>query len=240
MYIKLEDINFKYKGNQIDIIKNFSISIEKGETVCILGQSGSGKSSILRLLAGLEIPYQGYIEIDGEVIQDGNLFIPPEKREVGMVFQDYALFPHMTVSKNIAYGITHLNRTNRKKRLTEMLDLVDVTELARRYPYQLSGGQQQRVALARAIAPQPRVLLLDEPFSNLDANLRGKIRNKLNDIIKQIDITSILVSHDIEDALDIADRLVIIKEGRVVRNGTPEEIIGMPKTDYVASIVGKN
>ncbi len=240
MYIKFKDICFKYKGNKLDVIKNLSFSIKKGETVCILGQSGSGKSSILRLLAGLEIPYQGYIEIDGDIMQDSNLYIPPEKREVGMVFQDYALFPHMTVHKNIAYGITHLNRIDRKKRITEVLKLVDIEELARRYPHQLSGGQQQRVALARAIAPQPRVLLLDEPFSNLDANLKDKIRRKLNEIIKKIDITSILVSHDIEDALDIADRLVIIKEGQVVRHGTPEEIISMPNTDYVASIVGKN
>ncbi|MTI61778.1 MAG: ABC transporter ATP-binding protein [Firmicutes bacterium] len=237
MYIKMENINFRYKGNSIDIIDDLSLSINKGETVCILGESGSGKSSILRLLAGLEEPYDGYIEIDKKVMKDSNIYLPPENRGIGMVFQDYALFPHMTVAKNITYGFTDLKKAERRKRLNEVMELVDIKELADRYPYQLSGGQQQRVALARAIAPQPRVLLLDEPFSNLDANLKDKIREKLKEIIKKINITTILVSHDIEDALNIADRLVIIKEGQVIEDSFPKSVIEKPKTEYIKGLV---
>lgn len=155
-----------------------------------------------------------------------------------MVFQDYALFPHMTVAKNIVYGINNLRKIQRKKRLIEVMELVKIKELAYRYPYQLSGGQQQRVALARAIAPQPRVLLLDEPFSNLDANLKDKIREKLKEIIKKIKITTILVSHDIDDALDIADRLVIIKGGKVIEDNIPGAIIERPKTEYIKGSQG--
>ncbi len=237
MYIKMQNLNFRYKGNSVDVIDDLSLSIKKAETVCILGESGSGKSSILRLLAGLEVSYDGYIEIDEKVMQDSNVFLPPEKRGIGMLFQDYALFPHMTVAKNITYGITNLRKYERKRRLIEVMELVDIKELADRYPYQLSGGQQQRVALARAIAPQPRVLFLDEPFSNLDANLKDKIREKLKRIIKEIDITTILVSHDIEDALDIADRLVIIKEGKVIEDNIPEAVIKSPKTEYIKGLV---
>ena len=218
MFLKIENLHFKYKNNKDDNIKNLNISIEKGEVVGILGESGSGKSTILRILAGLETPYKGNIEIDGKKIYDDKTFIETEHRGIGMVFQDYALFPHMTVAKNIMFGLKKISKSEKEKRMIEMLELVNLTEYKNKYPYELSGGQQQRIAIARAIAPKPSILLLDEPFSNLDANLKSKIRNDLKEIIKDANITSIFVTHDKEDAIDIASKVIVIDKGEVIKN----------------------
>ncbi|WP_059173264.1 ABC transporter ATP-binding protein [Bacillus sp. FJAT-27445] len=215
MFIQIKDLNYKYKNAKEAVIKNFCLDIERGEIVSILGESGSGKSTILRLIAGLECPQDGSINICGETVCNRSCFIAPEKRGIGFVFQDYALFPHMTVAKNILFGLKKKSRKEKRERLDEMLNLVNLSDYANRYPHELSGGQQQRVALARALAPEPSLLILDEPFSNLDAGLQEKIRGELRAIIKKTGITSIFVTHDQEDAHAMADRIVYIENGKV-------------------------
>jgi iron(III) transport system ATP-binding protein len=199
MQLEIKDLTFAYNKKD-KIVENFNLEVEKGEIVALVGASGSGKSTVLRLTAGLEIPDAGEIRIAGETVAAERKFRAAEKREVGMVFQDYALFPHLSVEKNIAFGIDHLSKAKRKTRVRELLELVNLEGFEKRYPHQLSGGQQQRIALARTIAPGPELLLLDEPFSNLDAELKDKIRRELNQIIKEVGVTTILVSHDREDA----------------------------------------
>ena len=179
MFITLDNVCFAYPHVQEKALDCFSMTVEKGEVISILGPSGSGKSTVLRILAGLEVPIHGTFKIQNKVIFDDKTFVQPEKRGIGMVFQDYALFPHMTVAENIMFGLFNMNRFEKKKRLKSVLELVELTEFEKRYPHQLSGGQQQRVAIARAIAPNPSLILLDEPFSNLDAELQLKIRKDL-------------------------------------------------------------
>ncbi|WP_242271934.1 ABC transporter ATP-binding protein [Bacillus cereus group sp. BfR-BA-01310] len=208
MFFEMNNLSFRYKNAKQDVIDGLSISIEKGEIVGILGKSGSGKSTLLRLIAGLEYPSSGSIEIKNKTIVDDEHFLVPEKREVGMVFQDYALFPHLTVEKNIKFGLHHFPKSEQKNRLLHMLELIDLKGFEKRYPYELSGGQQQRVALARALAPNPSILLMDEPFSNLDADLRGKIRQELKNILKKEGMTCIFVTHDREDVNAICDRVI--------------------------------
>ncbi|MGG1664244.1 ABC transporter ATP-binding protein [Brevibacillus sp. NRS-1366] len=207
-FFQMEEISFGYgKGND-RVIRDFSLRMEQGEIVGILGQSGCGKSTLLRLIAGLEEPTAGRIVINGKVLVDQRQFVEPEQRGVGMIFQDYALFPHLTVEQNILFGLHRLTKTERKERLGEMLELVQLEEYGRRFPHELSGGQQQRVAFARALAPRPSILLMDEPFSNLDADLKKKIREELKQMLRAANITSILVTHDKEDAQTICDRIV--------------------------------
>lgn len=225
MFVEIKGLFFIYNHSREETIKDFFLEIEQGEIISILGESGSGKSTILRLISGLEVPVRGTIKIDNKVMVDDHTFVLPEKRGVGMVFQDYALFPHMTVEKNIKFGLKKMSTSEKNQRLEEVLELVNLTEFKNRYPYELSGGQQQRVALARALAPQPSLLLLDEPFSNLDADLQNKIREELKNIIKRVGITSIFVTHDREDSKMIADRVVILKRGKIVRIGKPKEIL---------------
>ncbi|WP_100405432.1 ABC transporter ATP-binding protein [Bacillus solitudinis] len=226
MFVQINHLKYQYRNASEPTIKDFSLDIKQGEVVCILGESGSGKSTILRLIAGLETASAGSIKINDTVIIDEHHFTPPEKRGVGMVFQDYALFPHMTVAKNIKYGLRKMNRRQKQQRLEEMLALINLADYQDRYPFELSGGQQQRVALARALAPAPSLLIFDEPFSNLDANLQVKIRDELRMILKKTGITSIFVTHDQEDAQALADRIVFIENGIVKRVGPPEEILG--------------
>ncbi|NGP46795.1 ABC transporter ATP-binding protein [Bacillaceae bacterium SIJ1] len=226
MYVQIQNVHYQYKNSHKPTIKDFCLDIEQGETVTILGESGSGKSTLLRLIAGLETPSSGSISIDGKTIVDQKQFIPPEQRGVGMVFQDYALFPHMTVAKNITYGLRKMNRRKKQERLEELLDLVNLADFKDRYPYELSGGQQQRVALARALAPAPALLVCDEPFSNLDANLQVKIRDELHGILKKTGVTSIFVTHDQADAQALADRIVFIEDGIINTVGPPEEVLG--------------
>lgn len=212
MYVIIKNLSFKYKNAKNYQIKNFNMQIEKGEIVALLGSSGSGKSTILRLISGLEIPMEGEIIVDNKILYNKDVFIEPDKRGIGMVFQDYALFPHLNVEKNVLFGVGKLNKHEKQKILEDVLDLVDMKQYKKRYPHELSGGQQQRIAIARALAPKPSLLLLDEPFSNLDASLRKKIRNEIKDILKKSQTTSVFVTHDLEDAKDVADRIVIIDE----------------------------
>lgn len=225
MYVEINDLSFTYKHAKEKTIHRAMINIEKGEIITILGKSGSGKSTILRLIAGLEVPDEGSITINGQVMTDDFQFVQPEKRGVGMVFQDYALFPHMTVAANIKFGLKKMKRKEKEARLQEVIELVGLRGFEKRYPYELSGGQQQRVALARAMAPNPSLIMFDEPFSNLDADLQIKIRDELRDILKKAAITSIFVTHDQADARAIADRVIIMEDGRVIQEGTPELLI---------------
>ncbi|PIC80246.1 ABC transporter [Sporosarcina sp. P18a] len=210
MFVDIQNLSFRYSKKQQPVIDRFSFAIKKGEIVGIVGASGSGKSTLLRLLAGLEDPTAGSIELDGRLIVGDNTYIEAEKRGVGMVFQNYALFPHLTVSENICFGLHKMKRPEKKKRLDEMLELVQLQEFAKRYPHELSGGQQQRVALARALAPSPSILLMDEPFSNLDTNLKSLIRMEVRDILQKANITCLFVSHDQADVDAICDRTIYI------------------------------
>lgn len=194
------------------ILDSHSLAMEKGEIVGIVGPSGCGKSTLLRLIAGLEEPNEGSIEIAGQTVVDDGTFVPPDRRGVGMVFQDYSLFPHLTVAENIEFGLHKWPKSKRKERLKAMLELVHLQGLAGRYPHELSGGQQQRVALARALAPEPSILLMDEPFSSLDAGLKAEIRAELREILAQAGTTCLLVSHDQQDVEAICDRAVRIGE----------------------------
>jgi iron(III) transport system ATP-binding protein len=207
--VEIQNLTFSFSKKAAPVIKDFSFSMDKGEIVGVLGSSGSGKSTLLRLIAGLEMPTSGNITIAGTTVVNEKLFTQPENRGVGMVFQDYALFPHMTVKDNVLFGLSRLSRKERQTRLTEMLELVQLKDFENRYPHELSGGQQQRVALARALAPKPNVLLMDEPFSNLDSDLKECIREDLRRILKTADMTCIMVSHDQKDVESICDRSIV-------------------------------
>lgn len=216
MYVKINDLSFEYKPHT-PVLKGIDFSMDEGEVVAVLGSSGSGKSTLLRLMCGLEKPVEGCISVNQCTLCSKHVFLNPEKREVGMVFQDYALFPHLTVEKNIGFGLRHLKKGDKAARIEEMLTLIDMNEFKSVYPHELSGGQQQRVALARAMAPNPDVLLLDEPFSNLDADLKERIRKDLRKIFEKTQMTCILVTHDYDDAVSIADRIVYLEGGQIIR-----------------------
>ncbi|MDW7660406.1 MAG: ABC transporter ATP-binding protein [Bacillota bacterium] len=210
MYLNLKDIQFSYDNSQNVVLSNFSVSIDQGEIVSVVGNSGSGKSTLLRIISGLEDRSTGQIELDGDVLQSSKVFVQPEKRKIGFVFQDYALYPFLNVRQNIEFGIKKLPPKERKRRIEETLSLVKINELEKRFPHELSGGQMQRVALARALAPKPRVLLMDEPFSNLDTELVGELRLELRSLLKKEGMTVILVTHNQDDAGFMADRIIKI------------------------------
>ncbi|WP_448587307.1 ABC transporter ATP-binding protein [Thermocrinis sp.] len=235
-HIKLEDVSKGFGG--ADAVKNISLEVLKGEFFSLLGPSGSGKSTILRLIAGLEKPNRGRIWIDKEVVAGDGRWVPPEKRRVGLVFQDYALFPHMTVFENVAFGLRSYSTAEKRIKVSGVLELVGLAHAERKYPYQLSGGEQQRVALARALVVQPKIMLLDEPFSNLDADLRRELRRETKRILKEMGTTTILVTHDQEEALSLSDRVGVINKGVLEQVGTPYEIYHKPSTRFVADFVG--
>lgn len=212
-----------------------SVAVYEHELVALLGPSGCGKTTLLRLIAGFERPGEGSVSIGGRVVADASTFVPPERRRVGMVFQEYALFPHMTVEKNVAYG---LEREGRNARVAELLDLVGLGGLGGRYPHELSGGQAQRVALARALAPNPAVVLFDEPFSNLDSRLRVSLRSEVRRILKEAGAAALFVTHDQEEAFSLADRVAVMWEGRVVQQGRPSEVYRIPATRDLATFLG--
>jgi iron(III) transport system ATP-binding protein len=213
------------------------IEIEKGELVTLLGPSGCGKTTTLRLIAGFEFPTQGTIRLDGEVINEE----PPHKRDMSMVFQSYAIFPHLNVFENTAYGLNvqRLAKAEVQQRVARALELVELTGLESRAPNQLSGGQQQRVALARALVMEPKVLLMDEPLSNLDAKLREQMRTEIRRIQQRLAITSVYVTHDQVEAMTLSDRIVVMHEGKIEQIGTPSEIYRQPQTRFVADFIGQ-
>lgn len=208
MFLEIDSLYFAYPGKRRSwIIADFSLSARAGEIVGIAGPSGRGKSTLLRIIAGLERPAKGTITIDGAPMAGGGAFTPPESRRIGMIFQDYGLFPHMTLAQNIAYGLHRLSLSARRQRVAAMLRLVRLEEFANRRPYEISGGQQQRTAIARALAPSPKLLLLDEPFSNLDADLKEGIREEMKDILRQTRTTCLFVSHDMADLQAVCGRI---------------------------------
>ena len=209
MQLQINNLEFSYDKNT-DLIKDFNLQVKKGEIIALVGRSGSGKSTILRLISGLEVPDKGEIKLNGEILVDKNKFLVPEKRKIGMLFQNYALFPHLTVYQNISFGIENLKRDLKDKKVKKLLELIDLKGYEKRYPHQLSGGEKQRIALARTLAINPKLLLLDEPFSNLDTELKEGIRSQLKNIIEEINITTILVSHDKKNADFMANREIII------------------------------
>ncbi len=212
-----------------------SLAVAAGEFVALLGPSGCGKTTLLRLVAGFEVPDAGEIRIDGDLVAGAEGWVAPDRRGVGMVFQDYALFPHRTVEQNVGYG---LPRRARAERVREVLELAGLDGCEERYPHELSGGQQQRVALARAIAPETSVVLLDEPWSNIDPLLRSTMRDELATILRSLGVTVVLVTHDREEAFSVADRIALMHDGRVVQTGRPEEIYYAPATRWAAEFVG--
>ncbi|MDX1279110.1 ABC transporter ATP-binding protein, partial [Oceanihabitans sediminis] len=217
-------------------LENVTFNLKAGQVCAIVGESGSGKTTLVRLIAGLERPDNGSITMNEKVIASLDKFVQPEKRKIGLVFQEYALFPHLTILENVLYGISKVK--NKKEKAQEMLDLVGLSGMEKRYPHQLSGGQQQRVALARALAPEPSLLILDEPFSNLDTMLRTQLRNEVFDIIKKTEVTVLFVTHDTQDALSVADEILILQKGKVIQKDVAENLYVKPNTLYVASLFG--
>jgi len=233
-FLEIENIQKRFA--QSTAVEHVQLEVTRGEFVSFLGPSGCGKTTTLRIIAGFESPSAGAIRLDGVDITRR----PPNQRHVGMVFQSYALFPNMTVAQNVGFGLKVAKKpaAEIKQRVDEMLNLIKLPALGQRYPYQLSGGQQQRVALARALAIQPQVLLLDEPLSALDAKIRVALRNEIRSIQRKLDITTIYVTHDQEEALSLSDRIAVMNEGRVEQIGTPFEIYNFPRTAFVAAFVG--
>ena len=219
----------------VSAVDDAQLCVEKGEFVALLGPSGCGKTTLLRLIAGFETPDAGEIRVADRDVAGRGTWVPPERRRIGMVFQDYALFPHLTVAENVAFG---LPRPERRARVPAVLALVDLCGLGERYPHELSGGQQQRVALARALAPKPELVLLDEPWSNIDPHLRTSMRDELARILRAIHVTVVLVTHDREEAFSLADRIALMRDGAVVQEGTPEQVYTAPATRWAAEFVG--
>ena len=219
--------------------REVSLSLEEGQIGCLLGPSGCGKTTLLRAIAGFEPISTGDITLRGKLISSVGRTLPPEQRNVGMVFQDHALFPHLNVSRNIGFGLPRLSRGERQRRVREMLALVELENHAQSWPHELSGGQQQRVALARALAPQPDILLLDEPFSSLDSELRAQLAGEVRTLLKRNRVTAILVTHDQNEAFAMADNITLMQEGRVAQSDTPYNLYHNPVNEFVASFIGE-
>lgn len=234
--LQLSGVSRQYGG--VAAATSLDLTVADGELVTLIGPSGCGKSTMLRLIAGLERPDSGSISIAGEVVADIRRFREPERRRVGLVFQDHALFPNLTVGKNVAFGLNGSSGTERRRRVAEVLDLVQLGHLANRYPHELSGGEQQRVAVARALAPRPAVLLLDEPFSGLDETLRGRVRADIVAVLRETGTTALLVTHDQTEALSVGDRVVVMRDGVIEQADAPENVFEQPSTRFVASFMG--
>jgi iron(III) transport system ATP-binding protein len=236
-WLAISDLEVRYAARSV--VCGLSFELESGAIGCLLGASGCGKTTALRAIAGFEPAYAGSIVIAGDRVSARGLTVAPEARQIGMVFQDYALFPHLDVAGNVGFGLARRPRRERAARVAQMLDLVGLTEAGARMPHELSGGQQQRVALARALAPAPRLLLLDEPFSNLDTELREKLAGEVRTIIKATGTTAILVTHDQREAFAIADRVGVMNEGRLCQWSTPYALYHHPQDRFVADFIGE-
>ena len=237
-HLELVDLTKRYAG--VASVDAVSLAVETGEFICLLGPSGCGKTTTLRMIAGFLEPDGGEVRVDGKPVSAPGRVVPPERRNMGMIFQSYAVWPHMTVGDNVAYGLRMrgIGKDERRARAGAMLAATKLGELAERYPSELSGGQQQRVALARALAPNPGILLLDEPLSNLDANLRGDMRLEIRRLHDEFHNTSIYVTHDQVEAMTMADRIVVMNAGRIEQIGTPQEVYDRPNSRFVARFIG--
>lgn len=233
----LRCLGLSKRFGEVQAVDNVNLSLAEGRFLALLGPSGCGKTTTLRLIAGFETPDRGEIEIGGRRVDAPGLHMPPEQRNLGMVFQEYALFPHMTVADNVAYGVPR--GVDKTDRVHEALELVGLVDVKNRMPYELSGGQQQRVALARALAPRPALILLDEPFSNLDTRLRTQVRLEVRQILRRAAATVIFVTHDQEEALSLADEVAVMMDGRIVQVDTPQGLYRRPANRQVATFVGE-
>ncbi len=232
MTISFKNISHQYDGRLA--LSNFNLEVKNGEIVCILGPSGSGKSTLLRIAAGLEVVQNGEIYLDDQLLAGPNTHPAPENRSIGLVFQDHALFPHLTVAENISFGLKGFNKVEKAKVVDKQLARVDLKDMGNRYPHTLSGGQQQRVALIRALATKPAVMLLDEPFASVDAPLREKLREQARFALKASETATLLVTHDPAEAMLMADRILVLGDGFTVQIGTPEDLWNSPKSPYIA------
>jgi iron(III) transport system ATP-binding protein len=237
MLLEVENLRHAY-GEQ-EVVRGVSFSVARGAIGCLLGPSGCGKTTVLRCIAGFEGLQGGEIRLAGRVVSGGDVMLPPEKRRIGMVFQDYALFPHLSVAGNIAFGLHAASAAEREARVQEMAKLVGLGAALEKYPHEISGGQQQRVALARALAPRPELLLLDEPFSNLDVDLRERLSLEVREIIKASGATAVLVTHDQQEAFAMADEIGILHEGRIQQWDNPYNLYHRPANRFVADFVGQ-
>jgi iron(III) transport system ATP-binding protein len=235
--LQLKNICLSY-GSHL-VIDHIDLNLYEGEIGCLLGSSGCGKTTLLRSIAGFEQPNTGEIILRNQVINNQRINQPPEQRNIGMVFQDFALFPHLNVKKNIAFGLSKLSKKMAQQRVDELLKMIDLTEIGEQYPHQLSGGQQQRVALARALAPKPDLLLLDEPFSSLDVELREQLATEVGKIIKQEGITAILVTHDQQEAFAMADKIGLLHQGKMLQWDNPYTLYHQPTSQYAANFIGQ-
>lgn len=236
--LDVQNLVKKFHGSDRSAVDDISFELSEDEILALVGPSGCGKTTTLRLIAGLERPDSGFIRLNDRVVASDSVFVPPEQRGVGMVFQDHALFPHLTVFENIAFGLRGKPQSEVKSIVGEMLHLVGLLPLSKRYPHALSGGERQRVALARALAPRPVLLLMDEPFSSLDADLRTEVREHVRGILKSMRATVIFVTHDQDEALFMGDRLAVLQKGELEQIGTPEEIFHESNTRFVAEFMG--
>ncbi len=235
--IEVKNIECKYR--QHTIVKDLSLHVNQGSLVCLLGPSGCGKTTVLRAIAGFEPVHHGTIHINDQEVSRPGFTLVPEKRQLGMVFQDYALFPHMTVLENISFGLRKLGKTEQQATAREMLSVVGMNEYGERYPHELSGGQQQRIALARALAPHPKAILLDEPFSNLDVEMRKRLSSEVRNILKNRGITGIMVTHDQDEAFALGDSVGVMKDGRILQWDTPFNLYHEPADRFVADFIGQ-
>jgi len=237
--LNLDQISLSYdtsRGTR-PVVENLSLRLERGQIGCLLGASGCGKTTVLRAIAGFEPLCSGSICLGDVSLSSVNHHLAPEHRHVGMMFQDYALFPHLSVEKNIAFGLRRENKSNRARRVKELLCMVNLEDLANRYPHELSGGQQQRVALARALAPKPELLLLDEPFSNLDVDTRERLAFEVRDILKKLGHAAIFVTHNQAEAFAIADRIGVMQQGNIIQWDTPHGVRHQPASAFVADFI---
>jgi iron(III) transport system ATP-binding protein len=237
--VELQGVTMRYPGQPEPVVHDVSLRLQQGDIACLLGPSGCGKTTLLRALAGFAPVAQGRISIMGREVSSPTTQVPAEQRKIGMVFQDYALFPHLNVERNVGFGLHALDAKQRKQRVQEMLQMVGLDAMGERYVHELSGGQQQRVALARALAPKPQLLLLDEPFSNLDVSLRERLAFEVRNVIKATGTTAVLVTHDQQEAFAVADQVAVLSERRVQQWGAPMELYHQPANRFVAEFLGE-
>ncbi len=235
----MKNITKRFAEGDGKAVDDVSLEMSQGEILALLGESGSGKTTLLRIIAGFEKPTSGRVILNGGTVADSRVFLEPEKRGIGVVFQDYALFPHLNVRKNLEFGLRGLPAARIDERIAEMTELTGTSELMNRYPHELSGGQKQRIALARALAPRPELILLDEPFSSIDGMLKAHIRKEIRDILKKTGTTALFVTHDTRDAMTMSDRICMLRKGRSIQTGTPAELYNRPLNAYVANFFGR-